>query len=52
MSVSYLYHLQEWELKTKSCSRGDEELRAVGVGSSIGHGQQHWFLMFEREPLV
>jgi len=32
--------------------RADEELRAVGVGSGVGHGQSTWSLMLEGEVLI
>jgi len=31
---------------------GDEKLGAVGVGSSVGHGQQEWAIMLQLEVLV
>jgi hypothetical protein len=30
----------------------DKELTAVGIGSTIGHGQVHWTFMFESEIFI
>jgi len=31
---------------------GDEELRAVGVGTGVGHGQQEWSVVLEGKVLI
>merc|ERR1711957_360585 len=30
----------------------DEELTAVGVGTTVGHGKQSWFLVLQTEVLI
>jgi hypothetical protein len=31
---------------------GDEELTAVGVGSTIGHGKQKWLVVFQLQVFI
>ena len=43
---------KEEELSYRAWYSGDEELRAVGVSSSIGHRQLTWLGVFELEVLI
>lgn len=39
-------------VEVRSLRGGDEELRSVGVGAGVSHGQEEWFIVFLWERLI